>query len=235
MLGALYLIFFYGPKSFSTNYGFDLKYAQEVYGLKNSNSSLPMIILLHGAGADEKDLLPLMKSFSHQSALDLRVISFRGPFKKGHGYDWANSISEQHFQTSMQEVASGLAASIIKLVDKYPPQGLPILIGFSRGAELALFLGAKYSQQFSSVISLGGYLRGFEMSQILEISDQTKFLMLHGEQDLIMDYRKAKNTELYFKEKAASIEFLSYPAKHQISQSMQRDLARKLNEIIASF
>ena len=114
-----------------------------------------LTLLLHGLGADERDLLSLAPAFG-----DDVVISLRAPVPYGPGFSWA-VISPD----SIPGRGTGLGASadaVLEWLDGLAARsGLPSevrLLGFSQGGALALALLRRAPGRFGRIVVLAGFV-----------------------------------------------------------------------------
>src|SRR4051812_14570922 len=116
----------------------------------------PGLLLLHGRGADEEDLMGL------QAALDprLTIVSARAPFRLGPGFAWydmpqVGRPDEDTFHAALDalgEFMDGLIA-----VYGIDPQRL-FLMGFSQGAIMSAALALTMSHKVRGVVMHSGYV-----------------------------------------------------------------------------
>lgn len=113
----------------------------------------PVLLLLHGRGADERDLVPLADALDPR----LRCVSARAPFSlPGFGYQWyemerVGSPDPRTFGESLR-----LAGALAERLAAGAPQ--VIACGFSQGAVMAAALLAHFPQHVAAAALLSGYL-----------------------------------------------------------------------------
>ncbi|MFW5911643.1 MAG: alpha/beta hydrolase [Halolamina sp.] len=120
------------------------------------------LFVLHGRGADEKDLLPVANRLPGER----HVISFRAPDRLHGGYTWydldlsaggleSSQPEPEGFRRSLDLVAESIDAA----VDAYDldPENLGLL-GFSQGAITSLSLVLERPDTFAWVAAHHGYL-----------------------------------------------------------------------------
>src|SRR5579859_3597766 len=94
------------------------------------------LVLLHGYGADEHDLLPL----AHELDPRLRAVSIQAPVSLGGGMRaWFNLREDAKglsFDADEAREAVRSAAAAVEAIAAASPR--PILLGFSQGAAMAL-------------------------------------------------------------------------------------------------
>src|SRR5579859_786994 len=116
----------------------------------------PGLLLLHGRGADELDLLGLADE------LDPRffVVSARAPMALGPGYHWyqlaaIGSPEQKTFESSLK----ALSRFVVDLPTAYPidPAAL-FTLGFSQGSMMAGSLLLTHPDSVAGTVMLSGYL-----------------------------------------------------------------------------
>lgn len=122
----------------------------------------PAVVLLHGRGSNEQDLLQLSREFPDH----LHVVSLRAPDPLQGGYTWyeldlsAGGLHEsqphtEQFERSRELVRESLAAAR----DEYGLDAERIgLLGFSQGAITSLSLLLEAPDDYAWVVALHGYL-----------------------------------------------------------------------------
>lgn len=96
---------------------------------------VPTLILLHGRGADENDLLSLGKAIDER----WRIISARAPRRLGSGYQWyelraPGSPDEASYLAALEQ----LRRFVEQILAMSPLLGEQVhLLGFSQGAMMA--------------------------------------------------------------------------------------------------
>src|SRR5438552_6468259 len=94
------------------------------------------LVLLHGYGADENDLLPL----AHELDPRLRAVSLQGPLSLGGPMRaWFNLSQDAHgISFEPEEARAGLRAATEAVEEIARQSPRPFLLGFSQGAAMAL-------------------------------------------------------------------------------------------------
>lgn len=175
----------------------------------------PVVVLLHGRGADEYDLLDLA------DFLDPRcfIVSVRAPLALGPGYAWydlqyIDVLDRATFDYSMQLLDQLWA----ELPQRYPidPQQIYTL-GFSQGAMMAGTMRLLAPASAAGTILLSGYLPlsaqlPFKMAEL----SGTAFFVGHGSQDPVVPVEFAQQTQRYLSAAGADLTYHEYPMGHEI-------------------
>ncbi|MGN6744502.1 MAG: alpha/beta hydrolase [Amnibacterium sp.] len=110
-----------------------------------------LLVLLHGRGADEHDLLPLAEAL----ALPDRVASLPGPVPWQGGRAWV----EQTPSAAGDAFLDPAAQAVLEWLDGRPRVARRIrLLGFSQGGALALQLLRAAPDRFASAVVLAGFV-----------------------------------------------------------------------------
>lgn len=217
------------PSQIQADVAYPLQYRTQVVGGAASGDRLPMVIALHGSGADEKDLDGVFANFS----TPVRVVSFRGPERSGSGYVWAigqgaNQLEARAAQVLMfREVAESLAVGADEVAARFPTEGKPVVFGFSRGASLAWYLGARHPEHFDAIFAVAGSLDP-KMLDGLYPSARPPFFAYHGKRDNVVGFRQGQLTAERFQALGARVRFQSFEDRHTIPLETIDDVDRQI-------
>ena len=115
------------------------------------------LVLLHGYGADEHDLLPI----AHELDPRLRAVSLQAPLSLGGRMRAWFSLTQDARGISFDagEVRSAIRAATEAVESIARESPLPILLGFSQGAGMALGVSLQRPDLVAGVLSLSGVAR----------------------------------------------------------------------------
>jgi len=194
---------------------------------ETNDSMVPGLLLLHGRGADEADLMGL------ESALDprLTIVSARAPFRLGPGYAWYDmyQIGQPEPETmalSMEEVETFING----MVPAYniDPQRL-YLLGFSQGAILSAAIALTMPERIAGVIMHSGYVpTSAELDLHPERIKGKPFFVAHGKYDEVIPVTFGRDAQEYLEEAGAALTYQEYPIGHGISEESLYDLSEWL-------
>ena len=151
----------------------------------------PLLLLLHGYGADEEDLLGLAPH------LDARLIcvSARAPYALDFGgFAWFNiEIGAEGLRFAFAEAEEPLV-QVLALVDALRQEHRPtrvFIAGFSQGASMALAAALKRPRDFAGVIALSGLCCPEMLPENAAVRD-LKVFMSHGHFDPVIPIAQAR-------------------------------------------
>lgn len=171
------------------------------------------LLLLHGTGGDENDLLPLGRAVAPGAAL----LSPRGQVLEGGMPRFFRRLAEGVFdEADVRRRADDLAAFITEARAAY---GLPapIALGFSNGANIA----AAVMQLHPGVLAGGVLLRAMVPLQEAPVADLsgTRILMVSGAMDPIVPEANARTLATTFAGMKADVRHEVLPVGHGLSQA----------------
>jgi phospholipase/carboxylesterase len=190
--------------------------------------SAPLVVLLHGRGSDEQDILDLA---THLPA-GPQYAAVRAPIAEGAGYAWfANRGIGRPVAESLRCTMDWFRTWL----DRVAPAGRPvILVGFSGGAAFAGGLALANPARFSGTAVLFGTLP-FDAGIPIE-PDQLAHLpifLARGEQDQVIPTELLDRTWHYLTEDSgAPATALRTPGGHGLTTSTVIDLRQWIAELL---
>ncbi len=190
----------------------------------------PLLVLLHGRGATEEDLLPI----AQQLPDELAVLSLRAPSPLGPGYTWyqldlsggglhASQPHAEDFNRSLDLLTQSIDAA----ADEYDCDTDRIgLLGFSQGAILSLGALVERPTDYAWVVGLHGYLPERYEQAALEPASGTPVFLGAGTQDQVIPATRGEDAAERLKAAGGSVTFRTYPTGHGTSQEEVDDVDR---------
>jgi phospholipase/carboxylesterase len=188
----------------------------------------PAVVLLHGRGSNEEDLLQLTQHFPDH----LHVVSFRAPDRLQGGYTWyeldlsAGGLhqSQPHaaeFERSLNLVRESIEAASAEYGLDEDRIGL---LGFSQGAITSLSLLLDDPDDFAWVVALHGYLAESHASLASDgIADKPVFVGA-GSMDRVIPASRAETAAERLSELGANVTVQVYDAPHGVGPDELRDV-----------
>jgi phospholipase/carboxylesterase len=173
----------------------------------------PPLLLLHGTGGDENDLL----SFGHTIAPGAALLSPRGRVLEGGMPRFFRRLAEGVFdEEDVRRRANELADFVQDARDTYE-FGAPIAVGFSNGANIA----AAVVQLRPEVLAGAVLLRAMVPLKDVPNVDLTgkPVLILSGAMDPIVPAENASRLAAILKEAGAAVDHRTLPVGHGLAQA----------------
>lgn len=133
------------------------------HGPASGNPPKQIVVMLHGLGADGRDLLGLAPEMEDVLP-DAIFVSPDAPFScdmAPMGYQWFSlrEWTPEAILRGVQQAAPVLHAFIESLLVKYnlPPEKLALL-GFSQGTMMSLYVGPRYKDKLGGIMGFSGAL-----------------------------------------------------------------------------
>ncbi len=202
-----------------------------------ANQPIPVLVLLHGLGSNELDMLNLAQYFDKY----LMVVCLQAPFKIGdQKYSWFDfKLNGGNFIYDIDQLNGSIEKVLVyidKLKTEYNLDSKRVYIGgFSQGAIMSLGISLRHSDKFAGALILSGDLfKEFEKEvKSIEINPSLSIYMSHGRNDRILPFAEAKKDALLLQDLGVNLESFWFDSKHTISQenymSMINWMTKQLN------
>ena len=119
---------------------------------EDQRAGKPLLVLLHGYGANEQDLL----AWPTCCPQDFVVASLRAPLPTGPGFTWFPLTASIDYSLDAVKVAAGYVQDWIDTVKANHPS--VTLLGFSMGMAMATTLLRHRPADFAAVVGLSGFV-----------------------------------------------------------------------------
>lgn len=186
----------------------------------------PTLIMLHGRGADEEDLLGLSSFLDER----LMIIGVRAPypFPYSGGFTWYDMETVGTPEPAMfRSSYDKLSTFISDAVAHYPVDTKQLyLLGFSMGTVMSYALALTRPGMFRGVVANSGYIpEGTHLSYDLSHLDHIEFFVTHGTEDPVIPVGFARRARELLEAAHARFEYREYPMTHEISEESLKDLS----------
>ncbi len=200
---------------------------------KQKTAKPPVVIVLHGYGANEKDLFDITKSF------DDRFLSFslRAPYSKDgacwwYAIEWKNDSIKTHNYTELKESEKQIFSFISQACKAYNADSNRVYImGFSQGAIIAYDMLLRKPNKIKGILALSGKL--LPQSKAIQTSlkpNENMCFIAHGRSDNVIKPIESEIASAYFKSLKAQVSFNSYEMPHSISGDELNDIKQFLKK-----
>jgi len=200
----------------------------------NLGGKPPLLLLLHGYGANEDDL------FSLAPYLDERfmVVSARAPVNlRGMGYAWFNlGFTPQGIAIDPQEVEAArqiLKKFIGEVVEAYDCDPNAVyLMGFSQGAMMSLAVALTFPGTAAAVVAMSGRMLPLTTQQI---HDKDSLLglpifVVHGTRDNVLPISHGRETKAALSQLPVDLIYKEYEMAHEVSLESLEDITEWLKQ-----
>jgi phospholipase/carboxylesterase len=190
-----------------------------------------ILVLFHGFGADEHDLLPI----GHELDPRLRVISLQAPIALDFGgRAWFNlQQTPQGLSFDPAEVAeaSRLALEAVEEIARLHPR--PLLGGFSQGAGMALSVALPRPDLTSGVLVLSGVPPRAEQPGTPASLHGLPAFVAHGNHDPLIPVEVGRATRDLLQRLGANVTYREYPMGHMVIPAELSDARTWLSSVLA--
>ena len=193
----------------------------------------PLLILLHGRGADENDLFELAPHLDSRFA----VAAIRGPLTTDEGgYTWFESRSPgRYVRESLRETLTWFQSWLDALASGRDSAQDVYLLGFSAGMAMASALVLDQPMRYAGTILLSGALPfDTDLSITKDRIAGIPIFHGHGSFDQMIPADLVSRSEKYLIEQSGAVlETRRYPIGHEISGPEVKDINAWLASRIA--
>ena len=200
----------------------------------DAGNGTPVLVLMHGRGADADDLAPLKSGLPDRLTVVLPRAPHSGlPWGYGPGWAWyryeGGTRPEPKSFRSSHEALEGLLEGLPSLLGFAP--GPVTLGGFSQGGTMALSYALRHPGAVDAVLVFSGFLADHpDVPVTMESVAGTPFWWGHGTQDPAVRHEWAVEGRAALQEAGAELETRDYPMGHGISPEELADAARWLED-----
>ncbi len=198
------------------------------------NERPPLLLLLHGLGADENDLFGLAPYMDER----FFIVSPRAPFNLPYGgFAWFEliigpdgiGVSVKQFEQSR--------VMLLKFVDELiakhdlDPKRI-FLCGFSQGAMMSLSALLTEPKKFAAVVAMSGRAMPEMLPDTNDFETLKDFpiFVAHGLYDQVLAIENGRATKEILSALPVDLEYKEYPMAHEISQESLHDVSTWLRK-----
>lgn len=190
-----------------------LRHRVEVPSRKPDSESMPMVVMMHGRGADMNDLADLAPMLD--PAGGARFVFPNAPraweMQPGMSFGWTWFDGWPPEQKSVAASREVLLQFIDEITQKYPTSSL-VISGFSQGAMMALDVGIR--REAAGIIAMSGGLYELDLPPTLH---KAPVLIAHGNADDVVPVSYARRARMLLEERGFDVEYHEYPMGHQVA------------------
>ena len=184
----------------------------------------PPLLLLHGTGGDENDLVPLAAQLSPGSAL----LSPRGKVTENGMPRFFRRLAEGVFDLADLKVRTAELADFIAAARKAYGIDAPVAVGFSNGANIAAALLLTRPQVLHGSVLLRAMLP-FELEPLPDLAGKP-VLLLSGSNDTMISAAGRERLAAVLQAAGADLVYKVLPTGHNLTQNDLNLAAQWLKE-----
>lgn len=182
----------------------------------------PALVLLHGRGSDEQDLLGLAPLLGADTIIVTPRAPFpAGPWGYGPGWAWYRYLEEDRVQEDTLQTSLESLDLFLKALDQALPirPGKRILGGFSQGGTTSLAWGLTRPGEVVGVANFSGFLVSSPLVPVgQDGSENLPIFWGHGRLDPAIPFALADRGRRRLEESGFKVEKWDHPAGHQITR-----------------
>ncbi len=188
----------------------------------------PLLVLLHGYGSNEEDLMGL------SAYLDARflLVSIRAPYALDMGgFAWFSlDFTAEKLVPDLAQ-AHLAQAQLIEVLDELKREysidlQRVYLLGFSQGASMAVGAGLRIPELVAGLVSLSGYCPAeIVPEETLVQHDGLPLLMTHGLQDPVISITQGRASRDVLACLPLALDYREYPMGHEINMACLQDVS----------
>ncbi|MFY0408738.1 alpha/beta hydrolase [Solicola sp. PLA-1-18] len=194
----------------------------------STSAADPLVVLLHGRGSDERDIIGLASHLPAGSA----YAAVRAPIAEGGGFAWfANRGIGRPLADSLEQTMAWFRTWL----DEVAPAGRSVvLVGFSGGAAFAGGLALADPARFAGLATLFGTLP-FDAGVPVDPArlDHLLVFVAHGDQDQVIPADLLDRTWRYLHEDSgATLTARRSPGGHALTAPIAADLSAWVSHLL---
>ena len=192
--------------------------------LLNSESATNRLVLLHGWGADENDLIPVGKLLTEglKDRFEIVSLSAPQPHPSGLGRQWYPLYP--HEWEKVPEAVLDLEKRLNNLCFKTIPLNKTLLLGFSQGGAMALELASR--NKFEGVFALSSYPH----PEWKPSKDMPPIFLCHGNIDQVVDKTASQKSFDILLKNGVKSELYFFDGGHEITNNLIQYCREKIKQ-----
>ncbi|MCU1246724.1 MAG: phospholipase/carboxylesterase [Acidobacteria bacterium] len=211
-----------------------LRYVKSVPSRQSDQALLPLVVCMHGRGADANDLAGVAPTIDGAGGYRFIFPNAAKPFEPypGMRYGWSWFEGWPPAPGTIADSRQAILTFLDEIVARYPtPAGKVALAGFSQGGLMALDAGFRTKEPLAALVVMSGAIYEADLPDLKARREQP-VLLVHGTQDEVIPVLAARRTRLVLEEHGIRPEYGEFPMGHFVTpeslQTVSAFLARHL-------
>jgi phospholipase/carboxylesterase len=177
---------------------------------------MPMVVMIHGRGADMNDLADLTPLLDTPGGARFVFPNAPREFEAyaGMSFGWTWFDGWPPEGESLKTTRETVLRFLDEITERYPTTSL-IVAGFSQGAMMALDAGLRATRDIAAIVSMSGGLYDEELPD-LRPRNAIPVLIVHGSVDDVVPVNYGRRARAILEEAGFAVEYHEYPMSHQI-------------------
>jgi phospholipase/carboxylesterase len=180
---------------------------------------LPLILVMHGRGADANDLADLAPMMDPPGGARFVFPNAPKAFEAApgmtFGYSWFDGWPPRG--NSLQEARAAVLELIDALVARYPtPPGKLIVSGFSQGGLMSIDAGYRTQQPLAGIVVMSGAIAEADAPDFAAKKD-IPVLIVHGTDDDMIPVLAARRARRLLEQHGIEPEYHEFPMGHHVT------------------
>jgi len=190
---------------------------------RDDSAEMPLVVVLHGRGADANDLADLAPYLDR----GYRFIfpNAPKPFEPMPGYSfgftWFDGWPAE--RNSLLESRTLLLQFLDEIAAKFPTTpGKVILCGFSQGGLMAIDAGFRTAVPLAGIVVMSG---GLYEEDLPPFRKEIPVMIVHGTADDVIPTLAARRARRMLEENGVDVDYHEFPMGHQVSEESMAEVA----------
>ncbi|ACF14857.1 phospholipase/Carboxylesterase [Chloroherpeton thalassium ATCC 35110] len=204
--------------------------------LQKTGETSPLLLLLHGYGSNEQDLIQLAPDLDDR----FLVISPRAPEILGPGmFGWFPIEFHADGITVNPELAMLAQQKLLdffdELLETYPVDHSKIFVmGFSQGAVMSYLAAFSQPEKVAGIVAMSGQIPPDDFFQTIDTAKLAELpvLTVHGLYDEVLPIEKGRESRKKLESLPVRLTYKEYPMGHQVSVESLNDIDAWLKAIL---
>lgn len=195
-----------------------LRYVLTVPSGRADTDETPLVVIMHGRGADANDLADLAPYIDGPGGYRFLFPNAARPWEAApgmtYGFTWFDGIPAE--ATSLAASRRLVMEFIDEAVKRFPtPPGKIVIGGFSQGGLMALDVGLR-RDDIAGIVSMSGALSEPNLPD-LTARKERKVLIVHGTLDEMININMARRARRVLEEHGLDPEYHEFPMGHEVT------------------
>jgi len=212
-----------------------LKHLVRIPSGRGETEEMPLVVVMHGRGADAYDLADLAPMLDGGSGFRFVFPNAPTPWEAApgmtYGFTWFDGWPPKG--TSLAESRKLLLAFVDEAATRYPTTpGKVLIAGFSQGGLMALDAGLRSAQPVAGVVAMSGGLFEEDLAHLAGRKD-VPVLIVHGTEDEVVPVKAARRARHLLGEHGLHPEYHEYEMAHQISPESLEAVSEFIQRVLS--